>query len=225
MRPYVFINAAMSADGKISAYTRKQVSISGDHDLRRVDQLKCGADAVMVGIGTVLSDDPSLTVKREEFRKKRLNSGKDENPVRIVADSLAKTPVDADILRKGNGRRIILVSESAPSGRVDGLRAAGAEIITAGENQVDLTAALEQLYDMGVRRLMVEGGGTLNWGLIAHRLVDEIYVYIGNLILGGCSSPTLADGTGFPDCENACVLELVSLEPMDAGFVVQWRVK
>lgn len=225
MRPYVFINAAMSADGKISAYTRKQVSISGNSDLRRVDQLKYGADAVMVGIGTVLSDNPSLTVKQKALQRKRLNSGKDENPVRIVADSLAKTPVDADILRKGDGGRVILVSRSAPSGRVDELRASGAAIITAGEHRVDLAAALEQLYDMGVRRLMVEGGGTLNWSLIDQRLVDEIYVYIGNLILGGHLSPTLADGTGFPDCESACLLELVSLEPVDEGFVVQWRIK
>ena len=101
MRPYVFINAAMSADGKISAYTRKQIPISGEQDFQRVDRLKYGVDAIMVGIGTVLSDAPSLTVKSEELRRERRDRGKDENPIRIVADSLARTPVDADILRKG----------------------------------------------------------------------------------------------------------------------------
>ena len=225
MRPYVFINAAMSADGKISAYTRKQIPISGDQDFRRVDRLKYGADAIMVGIGTVLSDDPSLTVKSEELRKERLDSGKDENPIRIVADSLARTPVDADILMKGDGGRVILVSKSAPGVRLDRLREAGAEIVVAGEHRVDLVSALEHLYVIGVRRLMVEGGGRLNWSLLSQGLVDEVYVYVGNMILGGESSPTLADGAGFSDIDGTCQLELISLEQMDKGFVVEWQVK
>ncbi len=225
MRPYVFINAAMSADGKISAYTRKQIPISGDQDFCRVDRLKCGVDAIMVGIGTVLSDDPSLTVKSEELRKERLDRGMDENPIRIIADSLARTPVDADILVKGDGRRVILVSKSAPPERADRLRAAGAEIVVAGEHRVDLASALEHLYGMGVRRLMVEGGGRLNWSLLSQGLVDKVYVYVGNMILGGESSPTLADGTGFSNIDDACQLELISLKQMDKGFVVEWQVK
>ncbi len=225
MRPYVFINAAMSADGKISAYTRKQIPISGEEDFQRVDRLKYGVDAIMVGIGTVLSDDPSLTVKSEELRRERLDLGKDENPLRIVVDSLARTPVDADILMKGDGRRIILVSGSAPGVRLDRLREAGAEIVVAGEHRVDLASALGRLYGMGVRRLMVEGGGRLNWSLLSQGLVDEVYVYVGNMILGGESSPTLADGTGFSGIDGACQLELISLEQMDKGFVVEWQVK
>jgi len=214
MRPYVFINAAMSADGKISAYTRKQIPISGEHDFQRVDSLKYG-----------VSDDPSLTVKSEEHRRGRLDRGKDENPIRIVVDSLARTPVDADILRKGAGRRVILVSGSAPGGRLDRLSEAGAEIVVAGEHRVDLASALGRLYKMGVRRLMVEGGGRLNWSLLAQGLVDKVYVYVGNMILGGESSPTLADGTGFSGIDDACQLELISLEQMDKGFVVEWQVK
>ena len=225
MRPHVFINAAMSADGKISAYTRKQIPISGEADFQRVDRLKCGVDAIMVGIGTVLSDDPSLTVKSEEFRKERLDEGKDENPIRIVADSLARTPGDADILMKGTGRRIILVSGSAPGVRLDRLREVGAEIVVTGEHRVDLASALGRLYEIGVRRLMVEGGGSLNWSLLSQGLVDTVYVYVGNMILGGESSPTLADGTGFSGIDGACQLELISLEQMDKGFVVEWQVK
>ncbi|KAF5411013.1 MAG: 2,5-diamino-6-(ribosylamino)-4(3H)-pyrimidinone 5'-phosphate reductase [Euryarchaeota archaeon] len=224
MHPYVFINVAMSADGKISTHERKQVPISGDQDFQRVDQLKFGADAIMVGIGTVLSDDPSLTLKSEEFRRKRLNSGVDENPIRIVVDSLAKTPVDSDILRKGSGRRVILTTRSAPPERLGALSAAGAEILVVGDRRVDLGVALERLHEMGVRRLMVEGGGRLNWSLISQGLVDEIYVYIGNMVLGGDSAPTLADGSGFADIRAACRLELISCKVMDIGIVVKWRV-
>ncbi|PXF57489.1 MAG: 2,5-diamino-6-(ribosylamino)-4(3H)-pyrimidinone 5'-phosphate reductase [Candidatus Methanogaster sp.] len=225
MRPYLFINAAMSADGKISSYTRKQIPISGEVDFRRVDRLKYGVDAIMVGIGTVLSDDPSLTVKSEELRKERQDLGTDENPIRIVADSLARTPVDSDILMKGTGRRIILASESAPGMRLERLSEAGAEIVVAGEHRVDLASALGRLYEMGVRRLMVEGGGSLNWSLLSQGLVDKVYVYVGNMILGGESSPTLVDGTGFSGIDDACQLELISLEQIDKGFVIEWQVK
>ncbi|HIE32026.1 MAG TPA: 2,5-diamino-6-(ribosylamino)-4(3H)-pyrimidinone 5'-phosphate reductase [Methanosarcinales archaeon] len=227
MRPFVFINAAMSADGKISTHLRKQVRISGDRDFQRVDRLRCEADAIMIGIGTILSDDPSLTVKSKELQKERLDTGRGENPVRVVVDGLAKTPPDADILRKGAGRRIIFVSGSAEVKRVDALCTAGAEVVVAGkpgESRVDLAAALRHLHDTGIRRLMVEGGATLNWSLIDLKLVDEIYVYIGSLILGGSTAPTLVDGTGFSNHDEALSLDLVSVEQMDGGFVVKWRV-
>jgi len=97
-RPFVFINAAMSADGKISAVKRTQTRISGTEDFERVDALRAGSDAIMVGIGTVLADNPSLKVKSEERREERKRAGKDENPWRIVVDSTARTPVDAERL-------------------------------------------------------------------------------------------------------------------------------
>ena len=111
MRPFVFINCAMSADGKISTRERRQVRISGPADFARVDALRAESDAVMVGIGTILADDPSLTVKSPTLREKRIKRGACEHPVRIVVDSMARTPPDADILHKGGCRRIIAVSE------------------------------------------------------------------------------------------------------------------
>ena len=110
MRPYVVVNVAMSADGKISTRERRQVKISGAQDFSRVDQLKADSDAVMVGIGTVLADDPSLTVKSEECRTGRLNRGVDEHPVRIVVDSTARISPEAALLHKGAGKRIVAVS-------------------------------------------------------------------------------------------------------------------
>ena len=114
-RPFIFINSAMSADGKLSTKERKQVRISGKLDFERVDELRARADAIMVGIGTVLSDDPSLTVKSPERKAARKAAGKSENPVRIIVDSAARTPLDADIFKKGEGIRIIAVSNSAPA--------------------------------------------------------------------------------------------------------------
>lgn len=223
MLPYTFINAAMSADGKISTYKHKQVRISGANDFERVDHLRASADAVMVGIGTVLADDPSLTVKSRDLRRNRKESNRFENPARIVVDSMARTPIDADIFKKGEGERIIAVSETAPSDRVEKLKKK-AMIITVGRDRVDLVALMSRLKELGIGTLMVEGGATLNWSLISMGLVDEVFTYIGALFLGGKDAPTLVDGAGFADNTDASGLELVSLEQMDNGVLIRWRI-
>lgn len=221
-RPFTFINSAMSADGKISTKERKQVRISGNVDFDRMDELRASSDAVMVGIGTVLADDPSLTVKSEERRAARKADGREENPVRVVVDSKARTPLDADIFRKGEGTRVVAVSRSAPRERVKVLEEV-AVVIVAGENKVDLPELVVRLKEVGIDRLMIEGGAGLNWGMLSYGLVDEIYSFVGNLIIGGSSSPTLVDGPGFEENE-IMGLEFVSCERMDDGVVLKWRV-
>jgi 2,5-diamino-6-(ribosylamino)-4(3H)-pyrimidinone 5'-phosphate reductase len=221
-RPFVFINSAMSADGKISTKERKQVKISGKMDFDRMDALRAGSDAIMVGIGTMLADNPSLTVKSHARRLERKQAGLEENPVRIVVDSRARTPLEADIFIKGEGARIIVVSRSAPAERVERLREK-AIIICSGDNEVDLPAAMEKLKGMGISRLMVEGGATLNWGMISAGLVDEIYTFVGNLIIGGKMSPTLVDGTGFIEKE-IIRLKLTGTETMEEGVLLKWEV-
>ena len=221
-RPFTFINSAMSADGKISTRERKQVRISGDLDFDRMDELRASSDAVMVGIGTVLADDPSLTVKSEARRAARKADGREENPARVVVDSKARTPIDADIFKKGEGTRVIAVSRSAPRERVKVLEEM-AVVVVAGENKVDLPELVVRLKEMGIDRLMIEGGAGLNWGMLSCGLVDEIYSFVGNLIIGGSSSPTLVDGPGFEENE-IMGLEFVSCERMDDGVVLKWRV-
>ena len=221
-RPFVFINAAMSADGKISTVERKQTRISGKEDFERVDTLKAECDAIMVGVGTVLADNPSLTVKSERRREARKSAGKAENPLRIVVDSRARTPGDAEILNKGEGKRLIAVSEQAVVADV-GRLGEKAEILVCGKTEVDLTKLLHTLWQRGVRRLMVEGGATLNWSLVAQKLVDEIYTYVGNVVLGGEDAPTLVDGRGFE--KTRVKLKLIRAEKMDEGVLLRWRVR
>lgn len=222
-RPFTFINSAMSADGKISTKERKQVRISGDVDFERMDELRATSDAVMVGIGTVLADDPSLTVKSEQRRAARKANGDGGNPARIVVDSKARTPLDADIFKKGTGMRIIAVSKSAPRDRVVALKEV-AVVIEAGENKVDLPELVLRLKEMGINRLMLEGGAGLNFGMLSCGLVDEIYTFVGDLIIGGVAAPTLVDGIGFQENE-IMGLEFMSFEKMDDGVILKWRVK
>ena len=224
MRPYVVVNVAMSADGKISTRERRQVKISGAQDFSRVDQLKADSDAVMVGIGTVLADDPSLTVKSEERRTGRLNRGVDEHPVRIVVDSKARTPPEAALLHKGAGKRIVAVSRQADPKKIAALQKY-ATVIIAGENEVDLAILMDKLGEMGIRRVMVEGGGTLIAGLITAGLVNEIYTFIGNMIIGGKDSPSFVDGKGFILESGFCRLHLLDMIRIENGVLLHWNVQ
>ena len=223
MFPYVTVNLAMSADGKLSTIERRQVKISGQDDFRRVDILKAENDAIMVGIGTVLADDPSLTVKSPELKEKRLSSGRDENPVRIIVDSKARTPCSAEILHKGPGKRIIAVSKSADPKKIEEL-GKYADIIQAGDERVDLRILLERLAEAGIETLMVEGGGSLIWSLFEENLVDEYYTCIGNIIIGGASAPTPADGTGFVFENEFTKLEIAAMEKIDDGVLLKWKI-
>ncbi len=215
-RPFIFINSAMSADGKISSVNRRQVRISGQADLARVDGLRASSDAIMVGVGTVLADDPGLRVKSKDSREARLEKGWPEDPLRIVADSRARTPLDAKILGPGC---LIAVSESAPEDRLEQL-SQKCEIIKCGVESVDLAELMSGLHDRGIKRLMVEGGARLNWSLISLGLVDELYVYIGGMIIGGESAPTLVDGQGFR--ESFSRLRLDTVERLDEGVLLKW---
>ncbi|MCP1662014.1 MAG: 2,5-diamino-6-(ribosylamino)-4(3H)-pyrimidinone 5'-phosphate reductase [Methanocalculus sp. MSAO_Arc1] len=224
MRPYVIINAAMSADGKISTRERRQVRISGQEDFARVDRMRADVDAILVGIGTVRSDDPSLTVKSPALREDRRRRGRDENPVRIVIDSRGETQPTADILNKGEGKRLIAVTSAADQNRVREL-SRHAEIISCGDDTVDLTCLLRELQVRGINTLMVEGGGSVIWSFISQGLFDELNVYLGAMIIGGSTSPTLADGEGFIDESQFPGLVLDDVQRMDDGLLIRWKKK
>jgi 2,5-diamino-6-(ribosylamino)-4(3H)-pyrimidinone 5'-phosphate reductase len=218
---HVVVNAAMSADGKLSTREREQIAISGPADFDRVDQVRADSDAVMVGVGTVLADDPSLTVDDENRVAARRERGDAPQPARVVADSRGRTPPEAAIL-DDDAETFVLVSEAALERSIERLEAAGATVIVAGGERVALDAALAELESYGIERLMVEGGGELIFSLFEAGLVEELSVFVAPQIIGGRGAPTLADGDGFitefPD------LELQSVERLDDGVLLGWTV-
>jgi 2,5-diamino-6-(ribosylamino)-4(3H)-pyrimidinone 5'-phosphate reductase len=218
-RPFVFINSAMSADGKISTFERCQARISGPADKARVDLLRAESDAIMVGVGTVLADDPSLRVKSQIYREARRMKGLPEDPLRVVADSRARTPPSAKVLGPGC---IVAVTGSAPQERLRSLSSTQSEVMACGKERVDLTELFSRLFDRGVKRLMVEGGATLNWSLLKLGLVDELYVYMGAMLIGGVNAPTLVDGPGFKD--HFPRLTLSCVQRMDEGVLLKWSL-
>ncbi|WP_129116843.1 2,5-diamino-6-(ribosylamino)-4(3H)-pyrimidinone 5'-phosphate reductase [Halegenticoccus tardaugens] len=216
---HVVVNAAMSADGKLSSRRREQVRISGPDDFDRVDRLRAAADAVMVGVGTVLADDPHLTLDVGDRRVQRLRNGRPGNPARVIADSRGRTPADARIL-DGEAETYVLVAETASAERRRTLREAGANVVVAGDDRVDLGSGLRSLEAAGIDRLMVEGGGELIFSLFAADLVDELSVYVGPVVIGGRDAPTLADGEGFVD--EFPRLSLTGVERVDDGVLLRY---
>ncbi|MCL7417356.1 MAG: 2,5-diamino-6-(ribosylamino)-4(3H)-pyrimidinone 5'-phosphate reductase [Halalkalicoccus sp.] len=219
---YVLVNAAMSADGKLSSRRREQIEISGPTDFDRVDALRAERDAVMVGIGTVLADDPHLTLDDADRTAAREERGDPPHPARVIADSRARTPTAARIL-DDDATTYLLASEAAPAERIEALRGTGAEVLVAGEERVSLPDALSALESCGIERLMVEGGGELIFSLFEGGLVDELSVFVGPLLIGGRDAPTLADGEGF--LEGFPDLSLESVERIDDGVFLRWRVR
>ena len=220
-RPFVFINVAASADGKISDESRRQLRISCKADLKRVDILRATSDAVMVGIGTVLSDNPKLTVKAGDLMALRLKRGKSRQPLRVVVDSRCRVPLDAEVL-SGEAETLVAVSQAADEERMRRVAEKNnVEVVRLGKERVDLPALMEYLKERGVERLMVEGGATLNHALLKEGLVDEISIYYGSMIIGGKLSPTIVDGDAF---DTPLKLEIVECRQLGEGVLARWRV-
>jgi 2,5-diamino-6-(ribosylamino)-4(3H)-pyrimidinone 5'-phosphate reductase len=208
---HVVVNAAMSADGKLSSRQREQVAISGADDFDRVDDLRVESDAIVVGVGTILADDPSLT------------ADEGANPVRVVADSRARTPLDARVL-DDRADTLVFVAESAPTRNVRSLQEAGADVVVSGNGRVALRDAFSELESRGTGQVMVEGGGELIFSLFDEGLVDELRLYVGSLVIGGRDAPTLADGDGFVERTSFPDLELDSVERVDEGVLLRYLV-
>jgi len=209
VRPRVIINAAMSVDGKIALSDGKSVRLSNEEDLRRVHRLRAHVDAILVGVGTVLMDDPKLTVK-SKYAKGR-------NPLRIVLDSDGKTPERAHVLDRSAPTLIVTSEESARE-------FPNAEVLRCGKDEVDLPLLLDRLAARGIRTMMVEGGSTVIWSFLRHRLADELKIFISSRALGGHSAPTLAGGQGAASLKESTRLRLDRARHLGDGVLLEYSV-
>jgi 2,5-diamino-6-(ribosylamino)-4(3H)-pyrimidinone 5'-phosphate reductase len=225
MRPFVFINVAVTADGKIDTFERKGAGISSSEDKLRVLHLRAEADAVMVGGHTLLVEDPKLTVKTTQLQAERRDKGLPENPIKVGVVTRADIKLNGNFMTAGPARRIIFTTSLTTPQQVSVLSELGVEVYVLGEKRVNLKSALETLYELGVRRLMVEGGGTLNFELLRNNLVDELYMYLAPRIFGGRSAPSLAAGKGLVESAGLNLkLEEVRVFDDSGGILIRYRL-
>lgn len=225
MRPFVQINVATTADGKIDTFERQGAGISSPADKQRVLRLRAEADAVMVGGHTLLAEDPNLTVKTAQLRAERVSKGLPENPIKVGVITQAYLNLDGDFMTCGPARRLIFTTTRTAPAQVELLQSRGAEVYILGENQVNLPRALEILCSLGVQRLLVEGGATLNFELLKAGLVDELTIYQAPKIFGGQAAPTLAGGNGLT-ASAALQLQLLDVHVLDddGGVLLRYHV-
>ena len=219
------INVAASLDGKIDTVARRGAAVSSERDRQRVDRLRASADAVMVGGKTLLDEDPRLLVRSQDLRSERSARGLPENPAKVGVVSSLKLRLDGKFLTSGPARIILFTPEGLADDDAAPIRQRGVELHAFGHPRVDLVAALATLTELGIQRLLVEGGGSLNFELLRCALVDEVHVFVAPLIFGGASAPTLADGAGFGR-DVAPQLSRVDVESWDdGGIVLRYKVE
>ena len=212
MKPHVILNAAITLDGKIASKTRDS-RISCREDLIRVHKLRSSVKGIMVGINTAIIDDPRLTVHKIPSKK---------NPIRIIVDSRARIPLSARVF-SGDAKTIIAVSKKAKQSKLKKIREK-AEVIVCGEATVDLKRLLKLLYKKGITSILLEGGGTLNWGMLKEGLVDEVRVAIAPRIVGGRNAITLVEGEGCNLISEGVKLGLEKRYKIGEDLVLEYKV-
>ena len=216
--PFVVLKTAMTLDGKIATVTGASRWITNEVSRQRVHTLRDLYDGILVGIGTVLADDPSLTT--------RLPDGSGKNALRIIVDSLARTPLTSKVVTDGQAATLLAVTDEAPAERVNALQQAGVEVIRMNAGpQVDLRELMHQLAERDICSVFVEGGGTVNFSLLQSGLVDKIYAFIAPKVLGGRTALTPVEGDGFAALEEAVELSDVQMELLAGDILVAGYVK
>jgi len=223
--PYLIINMAMSADGKTASANRKLHNFGSKHDLENLYKLRATADAVMCGARTVESPDVTLGTGGEKYKKMRIKNGLQQCHLRIVVSGSCSVKTDIPIFKSAISPLIILTTESAPQQALENIQRAGARLIKCGKSEIDFHKALAILKkEWNVNMLVCEGGGMLNSALFRERLVDELYLTICPLIIGGKNAPTIADGLGIQSIDKAINLKLISKRKIGNEMFLRFKV-
>jgi riboflavin-specific deaminase-like protein len=223
--PFVLVNMAMTADGKIATANRAVHSFGSQRDLEHLHELRATADAVMSGARTIEGSQAVLGTGGEKFRRLRLKHGLSECHLRVVVSGSGSINPQAAIFKKHFSPVIVLTTARVSKTRLLKLRTVADEVKICGTREINLAAALRWLSaKWGVRRLLCEGGGELNSALFRAGLVDELHLTICPKVFGGRHAPTIAGGEGFHRLAMAMPLQLQSYERVgDEVFAVFQR--
>ncbi len=214
-RPHVTLKAAMTLDGKIADLHGASKWITGEAARRSAHRLRSESDAIVVGVGTVLRDDPELTV--------RLDRPWPREPLRVVLDTAARTPREARLIRAGAPERaVIVVGANAPDERTRGLATAGASVVRCRttDGRVSLESLLAELFAREVRAVLVEGGGEVHASFLDAGLVDRVAVYVAPLLVGGRQATPVVGGGG-RELKSAVKLGSLTATPVGDDLLIE----
>jgi 2,5-diamino-6-(ribosylamino)-4(3H)-pyrimidinone 5'-phosphate reductase len=227
----IILNAAASIDGKI-ATVNGDTKISSVMDLKRVHGLRRETDVILVGISTVINDDPLLTIRYG------MNKKGTKNPIRIIIDSKARIPLHSKIVKTANQIETrLVVTSKAPSKNLKKLEERGLKIIVLDQGtkedrenrenkrkdnreKVDLKKLFNQLEKEGISNVLVEGGGEINWSIIKDNLFDEMIITISPLIIGGKRAISLVGGEGYKTINESVKIKLSRIQKKSNGEII-----
>ena len=220
-RPYILLNYALSLDGKLSTEQRDPVRFTSRIDRGLMDEIRADADAVLIGAGTLRAEDPPVRIKTARRRDERRRLGKPPHPVSVVLSRSMQLPRAGRYWEDDQVERIIATTEQAKDEQVLAFKDL-TEVIRAGRTSVDLHEFCRMLADRGIGRLLVEGGGQVNMAFWEAGLVDEVYLTLCPVVIGGSTAPTAADGKGFAS-DGLRKLRLVETRRVGQELFLRYR--
>ena len=219
-KPWITLKCAMTLDGKIATHTGDSRWITGTESRIRVHEMRSRHTAILTGIGTLIADDPMLNVRLERQNLRQ--------PIRVVADSSAQTPLDSQLVKTADSYRTIVAhTTSAKDNNLELLRRTGVETLLCKESSgvVDIDDLCLKLGEMKIDSLLLEGGGAINYNFLQAGVVDEVYAFIAPKIVGGVSAKTPVEGRGAELMSSAIELSSVEVERIDDDILITGRIK
>ncbi|RZQ59384.1 RibD family protein [Amycolatopsis suaedae] len=217
-RPYVLLSAAMSLDGHLDTAEGPRLVLSSDEDWDRVDEVRAGCDAILVGAATIRSDNPRLRVRSAARRRERTERGLPPDPVKVTLTATGDLDPAGQFFTAGDAQRLVY----APASAVDRARDRLGEVATVVEGE-DLTGVLADLAARGVRRLMVEGGGTVHTQFLAADLADELHLVVAPFLLGSAGGARFTGPAEFPQSPRR-PMRLAGVEPIGDLVLMRYTV-
>ncbi len=213
--PFVAVKTAMTLDGKIATRTGDSRWVTGEKARHFVHELRNIYDAVLVGLGTVVKDNPMLNTRLDVEGKR--------DPMRIILDGKLEIPLDSQVVMTANHQcTLVVTSRKADAGRIAVLEETGVEVLQVGDNPdlIPLTPLLKELARMGITSILVEGGGRVNASFLEAGLVDKVYWFIAPKICGGERAPTPVEGLGVEMMDQAVRLKQMTIQRFDDDILI-----
>jgi diaminohydroxyphosphoribosylaminopyrimidine deaminase / 5-amino-6-(5-phosphoribosylamino)uracil reductase len=209
--PFVTLKAAISLDGKIATVTGESKWITGEAARLDVHKLRHQHDAILVGVGTVIADNPSLTTRLP-------NGGK--NPIRVILDTHLRTPVDAKVVTDGEAETVIIVNNQVNGEKKELYRGKGVTILSLETEKLIIHEVLTLLRNHGITSVFVEGGSQVNGSFVKEKAVNQVITYIAPKIIGGNKAPSSIGGSGFEQMSEVLQLSIESVEQLGEDIKV-----